>query len=331
MIITKTPMRISFLGGGTDYPESISKWGGMCIGTAINKHSYITLRHLPKFFDYNIRLMYSKTEITKSVDTIEHNVIRECLKYCGFNRGDIEMCHMSDLPSNSGTGSSSTFTVGLLNALHTLRGERLNPVDLFYKALEIEQGRLHECVGCQDQAWASFGGMNCFEFSRNGKLEVNRIVMNGNELKEFNNSLMMFYTKIPRQSSEIASSYVPTLHDKESEHLELISLTKRGLSAIQGRHYSSLGKLMAESWKIKKSLSNKVTNSVIDDIYSTAIDAGAYGGKLMGAGGGGCLVLVAPYYRHQHILDAIGDKALHIKFDFEPHGSQVILGDKNGY
>lgn len=325
MIITKTPVRISFLGGGTDYRESVSQWGGIVIGTTINKYTYITVRELPPFFDYKTRLMYSKIETVKNNEDIEHRVIKAALKKCGLKNTPIEMSHMADLPSNSGTGSSSTFTVGLVNALYALQGETMPAYELYDAALKIEQGMLKENVGCQDQAWAAFGGMNVIEFTKDGRTNVNRILLDSESIAFFKKTLMLFYTKVPRVSSDVAGDYVPSLVQKAQEHHELMRLVDRGIDAINNRNFYEFGNLMHASWDIKKSFSPKVTNPTIDAMFNAAMLAGAKGGKLMGAGGGGCFIFSVDVNRRNDVANAMEYYgAMYIPFEFEEKGSEII-------
>lgn len=329
MIISKTPVRVSFLGGGSDYPESINKWGGIVLGTTINHFSYITCRVLPPFFDYKSRLMYSKTETINEYCDVEHRVIKKCLERYGPQDHRVEICHISDLPSSSGTGSSSTFVVGLLNALFALRGLSYTSYDLYKDACKIEQNELKEHVGCQDQAWAAFGGLNTIEFHKNGEIDIKKIYLPADNLKFFNDTLVLFFTRIYRSSSDIASTYVSTLLEKEKEHLDLVRLAHKGLDAIHNRRYLDLGNIMHESWDIKKSLSSTITNEKIDKMFDAAMSAGARGGKLMGAGGGGCLIFSVPPAQKNEVIHSVEYYGgLHIPFKFESAGSKIILGEK---
>lgn len=320
-------MRISFLGGGTDFPDSIHKWGGLVVGTTINKYCYITARRLPSFFEYKTRLSYSKIETVESNLEIEHNAIRHTINRCGCKTMPLEITHMADLPSYSGTGSSSSFVVGLANALLALNHEKLAPYDLYHLACSIEQQSMGEAVGCQDQAWAAFGGLNAIEWV-DGRMSVQRIILPEEALCGFKDTLMLFFTKISRRSSDIAKSYVPTLSDKETEHYELLKLARRAIEYIQRRHFDVLGTLMDESWMIKKSFSNKVSNLEIDNLYCQAIANGANGGKITGAGGGGCMLLSVPRNKHDNVKAALEDlNAVEIPFRFEPNGSTIIHDD----
>lgn len=327
MIITRTPVRISLLGGGTDFPDSIYRWGGCVVGFAINKYSYITCRRIPRLFDYQSRLMYSKIETVKSNKDIEHRAINACVRACGCSNMPLEISHMGDLPGQSGTGSSSTFIVGLVNGLTALCGERLTPYELYENAIRIEQDMLGERVGCQDQAWAAFGGLNQITFPACGhRIQVNPILQPQDEMQDMLNHFMMFFTGINRTSSTIAEAYVPSLREKEVEHRTLLRLAHEGVALIKEGAYGKLGRLLDESWEIKKSFSNKVTNPRIDEIYGRALDAGATGGKLMGAGGGGCMLLCVPPHKREKVKEAL-DGVLHIPFKIEPLGSKIIFND----
>ncbi len=323
MIITRTPVRVSLFGGGTDYPESIKQWGGLVVGSCINKYSYITCRRLPKFFNYHSRIVYSKIETVPSNNDIEHRVVKAAIKACGLSNVPLEISHMADLPSKSGTGSSSTFTVGLINALSLLNNEHLNPFELYNYAKTIEQTILQENVGCQDQAWAAFGGMNSIEFTPCGRIKVIPILKSEADIIKLSNSLIMYFTGIHRTSSDVAGTYVPTLSDKKTEHHELLKIARKGTTLLEQGAYHTIGELLHESWLIKKSFSKSVSNPQIDELYNIAMNAGATGGKLMGAGGGGCILFHVPMEKRYNVMEALKD-LLHIPFKFEPKGSTLI-------
>jgi D-glycero-alpha-D-manno-heptose-7-phosphate kinase len=333
LIISRTPVRISFLGGGTDYPDVVSKWDGMVLGTTIDKYSYITCRNLPPIFDYKTRLSYSKIECVKNNNDIQHKAIKACIRYSSMMDWGLEIAHTADLPSSSGTGSSSTFIVGLLNALDALKEpnwvKRFNYYDLYKAANRIESDPeyLGEKIGYQDHAWATAGGLNLFTFRDNGSFRCYRLNMSANQLDYFERCFMLFYTGIPRIASKIASSYKTMT---EQEHHKLIDLTEKGWQAIEHGRYLDLGQLIHASWEIKKDQSPNVTNEKIDIMFDAGMRAGASGGKLIGAGGGGCLLFVVePNIRDRVQQSLQYHGAIHIPFKFSNKGSHIILNGDN--
>lgn len=328
MIISRTPVRISFLGGGTDYPSCVEEWGGIVLGTTINKYSYITARKLPGFFDYKTRLMYSKLETVKNNEDIEHRVIREVIDSCCSSAG-LEISHMADLPSSSGTGSSSTFIVGLIHALEKLAGNdiRCLPQCLYNAAIKIEQEYLQDIVGYQDSAWAAFGGMNVIRWDKDSHPTIEKIYLQPHYLQYFERSLLLFHTGILRDASKIASSYVPSLTSKKDQHYQLMDITEQGIRCLKRNDYRTLGNLIHQTWDMKKQLSPQVTNKKIDDMFNRGMSIGAFGGKLLGAGGGGCLLfIINPAQRDDIIYSLERMGAIHIDFEFEQHGSKIIYG-----
>jgi D-glycero-alpha-D-manno-heptose-7-phosphate kinase len=326
MIISRTPFRISFFGGGTDYPAWYRQHGGAVLASTIDKYSYITCRYLPPFFDYRICLMYSKTEYCRTVDEIAHPAIREALRYLKVERG-VEIHHDGDLPARSGMGSSSTFTVGLLHALHALNGQMVGKPQLAEESIYIEQEVLKETVGSQDQVLAAYGGLNHVSFMPNGEISVRPVTVPVDRMKELNSHLMLFYTGIKRTASSVADSYVNGIDERRRQLRLMKDLVDESISVLNGGgDLIPFGKLLHEVWATKRSLSPKVSNSYVDELYDAAVAAGAVGGKLTGAGGGGFLLVFVPPSRQANVKEAL-KKLIHVPFRFEFSGSQIIFYD----
>lgn len=324
MVITRTPFRISFLGGGTDYPVWYEKNGGAVLSVSIDKYCYVTCRYLPPFFDYKYRLRYREQEEVKTITQIKHPSARECLAYLKFDKG-IEMQHNADVPGMSGLGSSCSFTVGFLNALYALRGKEVSKRQLALDAIHIEQERIKENVGSQDQTVAAFGGFNRIEFGGKQKIKVMPVAIDDAVNKELERSLMLFFTGFSRNASDIALEQIKTTPRKSGELKKMQTMVGEGEKILLGgsKNLNDFGRLLHEGWLIKRSLTSKITNSSIDDIYSKARSAGAIGGKLLGAGGGGFMLLFAPPER-QKAVRKILKNFLHVPFRFENTGSQII-------
>jgi D-glycero-alpha-D-manno-heptose-7-phosphate kinase len=332
MLITRTPNRISLLGGGTDHRNSFEKHGGLCLSGSIDKHSFLSVRRLPPFHQHKSRLVYSKIETVCDNADIEHRAISACIHYLGLEQVGLEIFHASDLPGRSGTGSSSTFVVGLLNALAGLQRRLMLPHELAAAAIEIEQGGewLAESVGCQDQVAAAHGGLNIIRFRKDGDISVSPFVMDTNHVLDLEEHLLLFFTGIQRTSSEVASSYVASLGDREREQWEMLALAEEGIGAIYSRNYEKLGDLIGRSWELKARLSDKVVTQDISRMYVAARLAGAWGGKITGAGGGGMMLLVAPVEKRKRVIDILTKEGcLHIPFRFEFAGSTIIYSDKD--
>lgn len=326
MIISRTPFRISFFGGGTDYPAWYRKHGGAVLATTFDKYCYLTCRYLPPFFEHRIRVVYSKIENCQNFDEIKHPAVREVLKYMKVNRG-VELHHDGDLPARSGMGSSSAFIVGLLHALYALQGKMPGKHQLAMESIEIEQNLLKETVGSQDQVSAAFGGFNHISFLPNGDITVKPVIVPPDSLKELNAHLMLFYTGIKRTASDIADSYVQEIDSKRRQLRIMKDLLEESLTILtSGRDLNGFGELLHEAWQTKRSLSPKVSNPQVDALYEQAIAAGAIGGKLTGAGGGGFLLLFAPPDLHEKIREVF-KKLIYVPFKFEFSGSQIIFYD----
>ena len=327
MIISRTPVRLSFFGGGTDYREYFERKSGAVLGTTIDKYTYVSVNRLSKFFEYKIRVGYSKAELVNNVEEIIHPSVRETLKFKNIN-GNLDIHIFADLPAKTGLGSSSSFTVGFLNALYALEGKTISKQQLAEEAIFIEQKLIGENVGCQDQVHASYGGLNIIEFSSTG-ISVKPVVISKEKYDYLNDSLMVFYTGMTRFASEIVKeqikntktcskdTYLERMHQMVFEAEKIISDDK------PKEMIRNLGGLLHESWQLKKCLSSQITSNLIDGIYDKAMQAGACGGKLAGAGGGGFLFFLTPNDKQEAVRKAL-DGLLEVNLRFENDGSKII-------
>ena len=325
MIISRTPFRISFFGGGTDYPVWYRENGGVVLNTTIDKYCYISCRYLPPFFDYKYQIRYRLREETSDLFRIKHPSVRECLRFMRIEQG-VEMVHTSDLPARSGIGSSSAFTVGLLNTLYALEGRMVGKRRLAQNAIYVEQDVIGEDVGSQDQVAAAFGGLNKVEFNGKENFFVQPVTVNQKKITELQNHLMFFFTGFARTASEIASEQIQNTSSKSTELNTMRQMVDEAVEILNSNTegIEDFGRLLHESWKLKRSLSSRISSETIDEIYDTAIKAGAMGGKLCGAGGGGFMLLFAPP-RKQRLVRRALNKLLYVPFHFETLGSQIIL------
>ena len=323
MIISRTPYRISFFGGGTDYPAWYKKNGGAVLSTTINKYCYITVRYLPPFFEHKHRIVYRKIENIKHISEIQHPSVRSLLDFFDINKG-VEIHHDGDLPARSGLGSSSSFTVGLLHCLHALKGYMTSKLQLSEEAIHIEREILKENVGSQDQVAVAYGGFNRIAFEQGGKIRVDPIIIGKEKLTQLQNHLMLIFTGLSRYASEIAEEQIKNTPQKEKELSSMQQMVDETRDILNGdRDIIEFGHLLHKSWKIKKSISSKISNLKIDNMYDTALNAGAVGGKLLGAGGGGFMLLFVPPERRRQVKHSLKD-LLEVKFSFESEGSQII-------
>lgn len=326
MIISRTPYRISFFGGGTDYPAWYLKHGGQVIATTINKYCYITCRYLPPFFEHRIRIVYSRSEICQTIDEISHPAVREILRFLNVEHG-VEIHHDGDLPARSGVGSSSSFTVGMLHACHALKGYMPTRKQLSAEAIKIEQETLKETVGSQDQVMAAYGGFNHVSFGRDGSIGVRPVTVLPSRLEELNSHLMLLFTGFVRTASTVATSWVEDVEKLAPQYRVMSQMVDEAVTLLSGRRdIAEFGRLLNEGWKAKRSLSSGISNSVIDDAYLAALGAGAVGGKLVGAGGGGFMLLFAPPERQKAVRERLHD-FLHVPFKFDTDGSQIVFYD----
>jgi len=327
MVISRTPYRISFFGGGTDYPAWYTKHGGEVIATTIDKYCYLTCRYLPPFFEHKYRIVYSKIDCTATPEQISHPAARAVLSHLGFDRG-LEIHHDGDLPARSGMGSSSSFTIGLLHALYALRGSIPSKMELAKTGIFIEQNLLRETVGSQDQVSAAFGGFNHITFMKNGEISVSPLPVGRERIMELNSYLMLFYTGIMRTSSHVSKAFISNLGNKKQELCALRGCVEKSISILTGKSdLTSFGKLLHRSWELKCGLSSQVSNQAIRRLYASALDAGAIGGKLVGAGGGGFMLLFVPPKKQAATRERFHN-LIQVPFKFEFSGSQIIFFDQ---
>ncbi|MHB8124411.1 MAG: GHMP family kinase ATP-binding protein [Desulfitobacteriaceae bacterium] len=322
MIISRTPYRISFFGGGTDYPDWYRENGGAVLATGIDKYCYINCRYLPPFFEHKDRIVYSQIELVNDQDEIRHPSVREVLKYLDIKQG-VEIHHDGDLPSRSGLGSSSSFTVGLLNALYAMKGIMSSKTQLAQDAIYVEQKIIKENVGSQDQVMSAVGGFNRVDFSEDG-FQIKPITIDKEKQQALQDHLMLFFTGISRTASHIAGEQIHQIPNKKLELTEMYKMVDEGIKILNSStDLSDFGRLLHESWMLKRSLTEKVSTLYIDYIYNNALKAGATGGKILGAGGGGfILFFIKPEL--QDGLKAALRGLLNVPFRFENNGSQII-------
>lgn len=323
MIITKTPFRMSFFGGGTDMEDFFNENGGAVLSTTFDKYCYVNVRHLPRFFDYSTELSYAKTERVTSVDDIQHPAIRNAMKMLDMQ--EIRLTYEADLPARSGLGTSSSFAVGMLNAFYALKGKYADKKKLADEAIYLERVLCNESGGWQDQIAASFGGFNRINFNSDG-YEVLPVIIDPKRKRALNNNLMMFFTGFTRFSSDIQKANISTSpKDKTRQLKEMLSLVDDAEKILTNNQSSldEFGKLLDYTWKLKRQTGAAVSTNSIDELYKKGIDAGATGGKLLGAGGGGFLVFyVKPEY--QESVRRAMEELLYVPFEFENGGTQVI-------
>ena len=325
MIISRTPFRISLFGGGTDYPTWFREHGGAVIGTAIDKYCYISVRRLPPFFEHKSKIIYSKVELVKETAEIEHPAVRGILTDLGVTDG-LEIHHDADLPARSGLGSSSSFTVGLLNALYALNNRMISKRDLGRQAIRIEQEVLKEDVGCQDQIWAAYGGFNRIDFHQDGTFSVMPFILPPTRRTELSQSLMLFFTGFSRFATDFAQDQIKNMDNRRNQLRMIRSMVDSAADILLDPKapLRELGELMHQSWQIKRELASSVSNSQIDDIYEAGRDAGAVGGKLLGAGGGGFMVLLVDPEKRAQVRERLR-KLIHVNVGFDTDGSKIVI------
>jgi len=330
LIISRTPFRISFFGGGTDYPAWYSEHGGAVLATTIDRYCYISVRELPPFFDHRFRVVYSIVENVKEIGDIQHPAVRGVLEWMKVSKG-LEIHHDGDLPARSGLGSSSAFTVGLINAVHALDGHHVSKEKLANEAIHVEQCVLHERVGLQDQVSAAFGGFNHITIAQNGTYSVTPMVLPLERLQALQSHLMLVFTGISRTANEVAETVVTNLKNKAAEMKTMQEMVDHAISIISSPKADlvDLGGLMKEAWQLKRALSDRVTNWTVDDLLDTAMRAGAVGGKLLGAGGGGFMLLFVRPEDHDKVRAAL-NKLITVPFKFEMSGGRIVLYQPNG-
>ncbi|MEB3197660.1 MAG: kinase [Candidatus Sericytochromatia bacterium] len=324
MIICRTPFRVSFFGGGTDYPIWYRENSGAVISATINKYSYITARRLPPFFDFKHRIRYFEKEETQTIHEIRHPSVRECARYLEFDDA-FELVHTADLPARSGLGSSSTFTVGALHAFHSLKNYMPTKRELALQALHVEQERIGEAVGSQDQVAAAFGGLNLIRFAGVREFDVDPIVIAPERLQRLQENLLLCFTGYARTASDIARSQIELTPTKLSELRAMSDICNTALECLTAREdaLDEFGRLLNEQWRIKRGLSHLVSTPKIDEIYEAGLKCGALGGKLLGAGGGGFMLFYAPKECHANI-QAVLNERMFVPFRFEFTGSKIV-------
>lgn len=324
MIISRTPFRISFFGGGTDYPAWFRESGGAVLATSIDKYCYISCRYLPPFFEHKHRIVYSRVENVKEVSEILHPSVKAALEYMKIKEG-VEIHHDGDLPARTGIGSSSSFTVGILHALYALKGIMPTKMQLAREAIHIERDILKENVGSQDQVVTALGGFNRIAFNKDGDFEVTPITLGKERLQLLQDHLMLYFTGLIRSASEVAKAQIENTPNKRQELTFMQQLVDEVIFLLNSSSdLVEFGKRLHESWILKRSLSKKVSTPQIDEIYEAAREAGAVGGKLLGAGGGGFMLLFAKPENQPLIKEKLR-KLLQVPFRFEAHGSQIVV------
>lgn len=327
MIISQTPVRVSFFGGGTDFPEYFNRYGGAVLSTTIDKFVYLSVNYLSNFFDYRIKVSYSKTELVNDINDIEHPAVRACLKHLGIT-SNIEINYFSNLPARTGLGTSSSFVVGLLHALYAYRGRMVSAERLAEEAVYLERVLIPENVGYQDQYAAAFGGLNYISFRDRDETKVEKVVCSQRSLRTLQDNSLLFYTGIQRYSDSIQEKHVSGINKNLKSLDALVGLAERGRDILCGpiADLEQFGKLLDEGWQLKKNIGSGVSNPEIDDMYSRAVKAGALGGKLLGAGGGGFLLLYVVPERQSSVRSVLST-LLEVSFSFENNGSHLIFYD----
>lgn len=322
MIISRTPFRISFFGGGTDFPAWYKENGGAVLSTTIDKYCYISCRLLPPFFEYKHKIIYSKCEQINEIDEIVHPAVREVFRFMNVNEG-LQIHHDSDLPARSGLSSSSAFTVGLLHALYALKGKMVTKKSLALDAIHIEQEMIRENVGSQDQVAVTFGGLNKITFCGDHDIEVRPVTINQKRLHEFQEHLMLFFTGFSRTASQIEGEKIKQIFKNKNELASIKKMVDKAIDILNDGNIVDFGRLLHETWALKKSLCEKVSNSFVDHIYEIALKNGAIGGKILGAGGGGFILFFVRPGDRDSLREALGFLS-HIPFRFDTLGSQII-------
>jgi len=324
MIICRTPLRISFFGGGTDYPVWYKQQGGVVLSATINKYNFLTVRELPPFFPFNYRVRYHLKEETRSIDEIQHPAVRECVKYLGIKTA-LDIVHSSDLPARSGLGSSSSFSVGLLHALHSLGHYMPTKRELALQAIHVEQESIGESVGSQDQVAAAFGGLNVIRFNRADQINVDPVIISRERLRTLEERLLLCFTGFSRTASDVAKEQIAVTPDRTNELNKMTEICERAIFYLQspGASLDRFGELLNDQWALKRNLTGSISNPTIDSICSRGLESGAIGAKLLGAGGGGFMLFFAPPEAHAGIRAALAEY-LFVPFRFEFTGSKII-------
>jgi len=331
MIISRTPFRVSFFGGGTDYPQWYREHGGAVLATTIDKYCYISVRKLPPFFEHRFRVVYSIVENVQQAADIKHPAVRAVLEWMQVEAG-LEIHHDGDLPARAGLGSSSAFTTGLINAIHALEGRRVSQEELANEALHVEQDVINEPVGSQDQLSAAFGGFNHITFRQDGSYQVNPLIVPRTRLELLQDHLMLLFTGISRLSTEVAAVTIANLPQRETALQQMQQMVDQGIAILASPavEITDFGRLLHESWLLKRSLADRVSSASIDDMYSAARAEGAIGGKILGAGGGGFLLLFVKPEDRARVRERL-KTFIDVPFRFENSGSRIVLYQPDGW
>jgi D-glycero-alpha-D-manno-heptose-7-phosphate kinase len=323
MIITKTPFRMSFFGGGTDMESFFREYGGAVLSTTFDKYCYVIVRHLPRFFDYSTELSYSKIERVTDIEDLNHPAVREAMKMLDMH--EIRLTYEADLPARSGLGTSSSFAVGMLNAFYALKGKYADKRKLADEAIYLERVLCDEAGGWQDQIAAAFGGMNRIEFNKDGTYDVRPIIIHPERKQQLNDNLLMFFTGFTRFSSDMQKANATGYAEKIKQLQQMYVLVDDAEKVLEDKHsdLDDFGRLLDTTWKLKRQTGGAITTNSIDALYEKGIKAGALGGKLLGAGGGGFLVFYVQPEKKEAVMDAMKD-LLYVPFQFEDGGTQVI-------
>lgn len=322
MIITQTPFRMSFFGGGTDFPGFFNEYGGSVISTTFDKYCYVNVRHLPRFFDYSTEIVYAKTERVNDVAQIEHPAIREAMRFLDMH--EIRLTYEADLPARSGLGTSSSFAVGMLNAFYALKGKYADKRKLAEEAIYLERVLCQESGGLQDQVAAAYGGLNRIDF-HDDTFEVTPIIISPERKKALNENLMLFFTGFARFSSDISKSQEKAIKEKKNEQLiEMLKLVDEAQRVLTTKgDLNEFGRLLDYTWRLKRGVTSVISNDSINALYQKALAAGALGGKLLGAGGGGFLLFYVEKDKQAAVRKAL-ENLLYVPFEFETHGARVL-------
>lgn len=331
MIISRTPFRVSFFGGGTDYPDWFQEHGGAVLATTIDKYCYISVRELPPFFDHRFRVVYSIVENVKEIADIAHPAVRAVLQRLQTDRG-LEIHHDGDLPARAGLGSSSSFTVGLLGAIHALNGRHTTKEALAAEAIHVEQCLLREPVGLQDQISAAWGGFNQITFRPDATYDVAPMILPRERLAALQDHLMLVFTGISRLAPEVAQTVISNLKNRTEELKAMQQMVAQAVDILGSprTEIEAFGRLLNEAWTLKRRLSDRVSNAAVDSLYETAMRAGAIGGKLLGAGGGGFVLLFVRPDERARVRDALRD-LIAVPFKFEMSGCRIVLYQPDGF
>jgi len=324
-VITRTPYRISFFGGGSDYPEWYLQNGGAVLSTSINKYVYITARHLPKIGGLVHRVIWRHVETVETLHDILHPAVREGMKCLNFDDSiGYEITYQGDLPARSGMGSSSTFAVGLINALRTVRGEKPSPQSLTMEAIHLERNLLGDRVGSQDQAAAAYGGLNYIEFGKGGSINVKPINLPKVHFDRLNQHLLLFFTGRQRTASSVAEAVIRNLGDRKAQVTRMQAMAAEGVGILQNGDIEAFGNLLHEAWTLKRGISDQVSTEFIDRVYTLARENGAWGGKLLGAGQAGFMCFVVPPERREQVISKLDDIGTFVPFQLGTSGTQVV-------